>query len=46
MNNKNLKWVLTRLWRYRIKFEKKKSKFSFLNPLIYKLTENLNKKDK
>ena len=40
------KWVMTRLMRYRIRFEENnKSKFKFSNPLIHKLTEKLNKKN-
>ena len=43
---KSWKWVMTRLWRVRMRFvENNKSQFKFSNPLIHKLTEKLNKKN-
>ena len=39
MKKKSWKWVMTRLMRYRMRFEQKdKLKFKFSNPLIFKLT--------
>ena len=46
MKKKSWKWVMTRLMRYRMKFEQKnKSKFKFSNPLIFKLTEKMDRND-
>ena len=39
MKKKSWKWAMTRLIRYRMRFEQKnKSKVKFSNPLIFKLT--------